>query len=439
MGGSLGYKSYLIGGLQTTDWDTPCLYSASHKKVYEFVSCGIKNNSDLILPERFKGQPSPTPGIENFYDVAGDLAMHLHADDMIFWWKQVLYNNPTSSTDFTPQIVRTSGAYGATNSLTTQPSATSPVSSPGKLIVTFSGNQTGTVTITGRDQNEVAISEVLTFANVAAQTTTKYFHSVDADGVAIAGCTGGTAAITCDKNTYIHTFALGDDVPKGSTLEIVKGGIPSTYVGCLVNTAVIDLADVMTFTLGMMGKIGYNGAIMPTSGLIPTETETPTALAAFTRVSEQVFPSWGISVEINKGSAYAEIPVSSMSLSLDNALKFPDRFRNLRTRPQPVRGGNRNYGMRIGIDYSTTENDWDPFFLSTKEVAAKVTCYRLPYAGAEYKMVITMPRCQITSFPDPAVSDYSEIIQDINLRPIRTVGASTSDEMTVVITCVAAT
>jgi len=143
----------------------------------------------------------------------------------------------------------------------------------------------------------------------------------------------------------------------------------------------------------------------------------------------------GIVLQIDKGSGYATIPVSSLSLSLDNALKFPDRFRNLRTRPQPVRGGNRNYSLRVGIDYSTTENDWDPKFMGNAEVGAKVICYRTPYADAEYKIEFNLPRCQITSFPDPAVSDYSEIIQDINLRPIRSLAAVASDELSVVLTC----
>ena len=437
MSNAMGFKSYVILAPQTA-WDTPAIDSEIYPFIYEFVSCGLKNNSDWILAERFKGQPSPTPGIENFYDASGDLVMHLHADDMLWWWLLAMFNDTPDTDASAPQEVRAAATWDGTDSLTTQPSATTIPCDPGILELTVSEAISGTFTIAGTDQNGVAISEIVTFSAQAVKATTKYFQTVNTNGITTAvTCGGKTLAITCNRGTYTHIIALGDDVPVGYTMELVKGGIPSVYVGCIPNTITIDLADVLTFNVGLMAKMGYNARKLSadTDARTPVVSNTGTDVAAVPRVSELVFPSWGIVLQIDKGSGYATIPVSSLSLSLDNALKFPDRFRNLRTRPQPVRGGNRNYSLRVGIDYSTTENDWDPKFMGNAEVGAKVICYRTPYADAEYKIEFNLPRCQITSFPDPAVSDYSEIIQDINLRPIRSLAAVASDELSVVLTC----
>ena len=53
--------------------------------------------------------------------------------------------------------------------------------------------------------------------------------------------------------------------------------------------------------------------------------------------------------------------------------------------------------------------------------------------GAKRSITITMPRAELTDFPDPEEGDYLETLSSLNFRPIRSVGASTSDEVVVVI------
>lgn len=433
-----GYKSYLIMGNQSS-WEEPCILSEMNTIIYEFVSCGLRNVSELIFPERFKGQPSPVAGIESFVNVEGELELHLHADNMLKWWMEVLQTTSENKTSSADKTLFPAGAWSSPFSLTTQPTATVPPCDPAKLTFTFSENKTGNITIVGKDQNDLDITETLIFSNNSAKTTTKFFKTVNAGGITtnINRVGNETLTVTGNKKVNVYILSLGDNVTEGMTLEVSKGGIPSVYTGVVVNTATISLEDVMRFTLGLLGKRGYNSCKLSTSGSnrIPIPSSTPSSLTGFTRVTDQVFPSWGMYLQLDWGSGFETIPIASMTLTLDNNLRFVDRYKNDRYRSKPVRGGNRNFSLTVGIDYNTSYNIFDYYFLNTLELSAKLKCFRKPGAGAEYSIEINIPRCQITTFPDPAVTDYAEIVQELTLRPLRTLGATTSDELSVILQC----
>lgn len=431
----MAYNAYLIAGEQPTNWTTPALTAAMVGIIYEFLSCGLKNTGSNPVPGRLAGHPSPKKSIQGMYNSEGDIQMELHAEDMVLWWKHLLMDAAVDSVDFTPIEVFGDAAGGtkahtSPESLDTQPSATAPVSSPGKLIVTLANADDGTVTISGLSQGGEAITEVLTFAASTEETTTAYFQSVDANGIVIATITE-QMLIECDRNIYTHTIALGDAVEKGLTLEVIKGesAIPSVYVGTLLNTGTIDIADIMTGTFGCMGMRGWNQYKVSAGAGDPTASTSGTDVSGYTRVSDQVIPGWATSLAIDT----TPIDIASGSFSLGNNLAYPVRYRNLRTRPKPKRQGDREISLAVEVDYNTTNPDFDSDFLCNSEFALVFYAESLECLGAKRSITITMPRAELIDFPDPEEGNYLETLSSLNFRPIRSVAAAISDEVVVVI------
>lgn len=425
----MAYNAYLIVGEQS-GWTVPTITGSMVSIIYEFLSNGLKNTGSNPIPARLSGHPSPKKSIQGMFNSEGDIQMELHAEDMVIWWKHLLMDAAVASVDFTAQEVFAMQVHSSPESLDTQPSATSPDSSPGRLIVTLANPDSGTVTITGLSQGNEPITEVLTFAASSEETTTAYFQSVDANGIVIATITE-QMSIDCDRNIWTHTIALADAVEDGLTIEAVKGedAIPSVYVGTLLNTGVIDIADIMTATWGCMGMRGWNQYKVNTGAGDPTASTTPTDVSAFTRVSDQVIPGWATSLTIDT----VAIDIASGSFSLSNNLAYPTRFRNLRTRPQPKRQGDREISLAVEVDYNTTNPDFDADFLCNSEFALVFYAESLQCLGAKRSITITMPRAELIDFPDPEEGDFLETLSSLNFRPIRSVGASSSDEVVVVI------
>ncbi|MHC4395662.1 MAG: hypothetical protein ACYS1A_08395 [Planctomycetota bacterium] len=432
-----GYRSYFIIGAQD-DWDVVTAPGNMKQTVYVFVSGGLRNMSDPITSEVFTGNPSPIKQIENLVRAEGSFQLRLHADDMLFFIAHLLMleTGDLTSTDFTAQVVRASAAYASPLSLDTQPSATSPASDPGKLTCTFDANpKTGTIIIVGTDQNNQAITETLQFTASLTETTTKYFQTVDASGITLTDITGDNLAITCDKNTYTHVISsgIGDSVTEGFTMEFVKGEIPSTYLGCLIDQGTIEISDVINLTMNILSKRGYNRYNVDDVSQGNPASETPTDVSAYVDVTDEIFPAWGAALEIDD----VQIPIESSSFSFNNRLIYPTRYRAVRSGVKPVRGGNRELTATARIDYNalglTTNDDFDQKFEFDSQVSSKIYFIRKPYEGPEYTFEMFFPRCQLGQFPDPEVSEYPQTMQDLILRPIRPLAATYSDEIRVTI------
>ncbi len=432
------YESYLLAAKQAVDWYTGAKNAQIRPIIYEFRSCSLRPSTDPITSPRLTGRISPVRYEQNFLTAGGDIEMDFHGSDMLIFLQQMMMTADADivSTDFTKQIVRTNGVYSSPVTLTTQPTATTPVSSPGKLIFTFDpalGHAGGTahnMTITGTDQNDLALVEVMSVANGATVvTSTKYFKTVTgivlADGFDVVG----NLLIEADKNTYTHGLILGEDVLNGLTLEVVNSGIPETYIGCLINEARISIADIITFSASIMAKYGWQPAkIHATTEGDPSSTETPTDIAGYTRVSEDILLGWASALYLDGMGAGSEQEMESMTFTLNNSLNPRRRFKNSRYMSQPNRGGHIVPSFVFAIDYDSTTNDWDVDAMNNEVVQGDYYAYKKPYGGPELSLHIALPRCQFT-FPAKSISDFTQQLQTITLEPITSVGAVTDDEI----------
>ena len=274
----------------------------------------------------------------------------------------------------------------------------------------------------------------MTFTAETTKTTSKYFQTVDANGVVLT-MSSDNLLIECDKNTYTHTFNLGDNVyvdeaadKHGLAIELVKGTIPNLYEGCLLNTGVLTLADTMQLTLGILARYGnlreaFNG------------TGTPTDISGYSNMmdtnypyGDEIYPGWGASIQLDS----VQTDIESMTFNFSNNLGYPTRYRASRLPVKPVRQGDREISLSCTVDYEAVADggvNFDDKFYGDIPIAVILSMVSKPYAGPEYTMQLTMPRCQLTAFPDAEVGGPADMLQTLNFRPIRTVGASSSDEV----------
>ncbi len=428
-----GYKSYFIMGEQAVDWDTAA--ATLRQYIYEFLSFGLRGTGDNIIPTRFQRNPSPPRPVRNFVGAEGPIAMHLHAEDMLIIFKHILMDTAVASVDFTEQEVFGNGAGsqkalpGSPFSLDTQPTATDPVSAPGQMHVTLAASDSGTMTFTGTNWGGQTITEQLTFSTESEKTTTKFFKTIATNGVAYSGLTQD-CLIEADRGIYTHTIQEGDDVDDGLTIEAVKGALPSVYIGALLNSGTIDIADVVTFTVNAIAKQEWDRYKFVASN-DPSLSDTPTDVSGYSRISDLVFPAWTVSVDFDASGT--PTPVASASFLFNNQLGYPTRFRGIRTQPKPVRTDNREITMTVAVDYESAAEMWSDKFLCLDDIEVDFYMETAECSGALRSVNINMPRCNIGASPSAGVDSYSEVLQELVLRPIRTSGATTSDEVEIVV------
>ena len=438
---SKGHNSWFIIGEQDAGWDTPAWLAKMDWMIYEMVSSTLKNTGPPPVPNRLAGHPSPPRQLKGMMHGEGDIAIQLHADNMFRIWAQLMQatDSERDSTDFTPQEVFGNGEGGMKMgptgdiSLDTQPNATDPTSDPGILRFMINASDSGIFTIAGKDQNNMAITETVALSTATTGASAKYFKTVDATGINATGFAAATTGlyIESDKDTYTHVITLGDGVLDGLTIEEVKGNIPSVYVGSIINAGAIALGDTLTLASSILSKQGWNRyKVSATTGdLTASATPTDVSASGWSRVTERIFPAWGLSLFLE--GAGTATGVESAAFTLNNQLVFPTRYRSVRTPPKPVRNAPREVSLVATIDYDTVNSDYDLKMLNNQVMQAKLVAYHKPYAGPEYSIQLDFPRCQITAFPDPDVSDFSQVAQELSLNAIRSEGASSSDEVKV--------
>ena len=89
--------------------------------------------------------------------------------------------------------------------------------------------------------------------------------------------------------------------------------------------------------------------------------------------------------------------------------------------------------LTAGVDYDTTNANFDLTYESDQGIAAILSGIHTPFAGPEYSITITMPRCQLQQHPDPPINDKADILQTLSLRPIRSVADTSSDEILIAV------
>ncbi len=429
---SKGYESYFVVGEQKVLWTTPA--AALLTPAYEPKSFSLMGIGDNYIPERFVRNASPLRPVKGRIGCEGAIALDVVSEGMLVFYQYLLNDDTVGSTDFTEQEVYGNGAGGrkaiATGaSLDTQPGATTPVSSPGRLIVDLAAADDGTFVITGTNYGGQAITETLTFVGSALETTTQYFATVDAAGIVITLITED-ALISSDRNIYTHIIEVKDALLKGLTIEAVHGGLPSVYTGVMINSGQFDIGNIISLTLNCLGEREWNRYKFAAS-IDPTVSDTPTAIAGFTGMNDLVFPDWALQVDFDASGT--PIPVANASFLFNNNLIFRDLVDGTRAQLQPVRGGSREITLGVSVDYESATLQYVQKHLNLDDIVASFMMESVESDGCLKRITIDMPRCVMDVYPAVEASDFSQVLQPLSLRPIRTIGAVAADELTITV------
>ena len=301
-----------------------------------------------------------------------------------------------------------------------------------------SATGSGTIAITGEDEDGDEVSETITVSTPGEHITEERYatgvsvtvsgvtggtleifvilaeYQYDSDffyrevsSVIVTGVSGGTLAIEADPETYTHEITLNRQVLEGLTMVIDKGDeTPNVYDSLLVQQFGISLGDTVDWTFSFLGRdadLRYN---------LDGERGGTTDVTGFRRQSPIVAPGWAAVIEVND----EVVPVSDASVSFNNNLGYPDASRQGSIHyPKPVRKGKRDISMSATIDYSL-EADYDRLAFGS-EVTAKFSLHTKPPRGAFFAIILEFDRAELVGFPDPDTTGETEILQTLNIRP----------------------
>lgn len=313
----------------------------------------------------------------------------------------------------TDEVLLAATTIAPTMSLTTQPSS---ANRPAVLKCTVAGATAwGTITITGVDGNDEAISETLTYTSNTTKTTTKYFKTVNASGIACSGFTGGTLAVNGNRNTCKHTFALNNNLPS-VTIEASKGGKPVTVWGCGQTKLQVKLDAPEGLAEIIPTFLGKDGWLKARDG-----TTTPATLSSLTK---EVFRNWKSGLRID-GTL---IGIKSVNFTIDNKIKEDTseiKESSPIMTPKLIRDGEREITGTFNCQFEdfTYFEKWQND--ASASLVAKLTSQ--PYAGPLETAEFTFPT--VVYVGNTVSKDMGLLYQDV---PFMAYGVN-NDEMSAII------
>ena len=431
-----GYDSSFLVGEQTVAWSSPVTIGASMIFTqFEPQSFSLRNISTPAVPERLRGHASAVKNVPDQYSVEGDIVMHAHGDHHLVFLKQVM-GGLTSSVSFTPVEIKAAFTWVNATAVSLDNSFVGVSADPGTLIFSYaaSAQGPGSIAISGTDQNGFAISETISVSTATTPppltTSAKFYQTVDVLGVTLDGFTvANSVVIYADRDTTTHTFSLADAIGNGLTIEGVKGSIPNTYHGMLVNQLQVTAGPTMQMTYSMIGRRG----ILRQNLLGNSVASDPGALFTYPHdnldgfaMTEDVHAGWGLGVMLDS----SVFPVADYNMTFNNQLAHPPRMAGERTRQKPVRTGLREITATLSMDYDDVANipDWDAKFEADNTFPMTVSNVLLPDAGREYRMDWYFQRVELVSYTDPEVNGPGDITQTLELKILASAASSLSNE-----------
>lgn len=409
----IGSKSQLGIGFESTPGEkAPSLLS------YRFdveLPLGIKIERSMIERGVVRGGNSQIKKVLGLIKVAGPINVEMYTRQLGYLLRCLMGGTPTT-TPPTDVSLLASAPITATMSLTTQPTVTS------LLKLTVAGATTwGTMVINGLDGLGNAITETLIFTANQTKITTKYYKSVNANGIVTSGFTDGTLAVLGNKNTSEHVFILQDSVPS-ITAEESKGGMPWTYWGLGCTSGEFKINDVEGVSKASFNFIGKNGEPKAWDG-----SETP---AILNNLINEVFMNWNMQLKIDNFIT----DITKMTLTIDNQLRDKTAIIGNGSQvalPRLIRDNQRNISgsFNVQVENASYYNK----FIAGTPANLELTGINQALAGAYESIKFSLPEI-VYEGTDPEVGDAGVLYTDIPFSAFSTTGQNDELVITVVST-----
>ena len=340
-------------------------------------------------------------------------------------------------------------ADGASATHTDMPTQTSPVRPEITISATasLSTGGRGRILIVGTDYEDRPISETVAFTDplptdsagtrVAAVASSKLWYKTITDVRSAGWSSGGTFGVTARNRSARVIFTPDDtDLRAFWTIEASKGVVPNVYDGVIVENATMEITRdaLMEWTCSVLGRqarlyTNLSGATLDhsrtadgtapgyldgTNRAMPSKRQT-TGSTAIRLASPDVYAGW--QCEISGGNDIA-MATSDSTLTLNQELEYTNVTGSRFQVTKPTRSGKRLLQLEASTVYAT-QNNYSEYFNSNRPLQNVQIKWSQSGLGAyPYELILEVPEMQLTSDPDPAVTDFGTIYQNVMMKAI---------------------
>ena len=327
-------------------------------------------------------------------------------------------------------------ANGAETTHTDLPAQTSPV----RPIITVSSAATlatggrGRVLIFGKDNDDKDISETVSFTDPLPSgdrvATTKLWYKEVTDVRTGGWSTGGTIGITARNRSARVIFTPDDtDLRAFWTVEATKGVVPNVYDGIVVENATMEITRdaLMAWTCSVLGRrarvyTNLSGATLDytqtagSTNRATASTRKKTGSNAVLLASPDVYAGWQCEISAENDIAMA---TSDTTLTLNQELEYTNVTGSRFQVTKPTRSGKKLIQMEASTVYATQNNLSDYFYNNCPLQNVQIKWSQTGLGAYPYELILEVPEMQLTADPDPSVTDFGTIFQNVVAKAIQ--------------------
>ena len=303
----------------------------------------------------------------------------------------------------------------------------SSTTNPVQIVVTPSATatidgQTASVYIKGTDHMDREIDYTLVFTSstaTTAATTPLYYKTVtqiSSEGWQEAS--GKTYGVTArDVATLVKFIPQDESLDCYWTIEVAKGLVPNVYWGCIANETTIEISreELLVANCSILGRDSrvYTNLAGDTG---PTARKTDDS--GLKRAQGSVFAGW--QCVMTAEDTDIEVAMQEATLTINQNLEYTNVLGTQSQPSPPARSTKRLVELEATIVYAPENNFSEYFENNTNLPNVKLTFQQVALGAFPYKLTFIIPQAQLTSDPDPAVTDEGTIQQTVNIKAIRT-------------------
>lgn len=410
---AFGGDSYAIVALRTTK-GVRAQPSALIQKVYPVTEdSDLRLQRSVIEPDLLTGSSGPSKPFGGPRRVEGGITVPLGDTHAGLWLKLLTGDQNPTTTAIGGGTVRAAAAYTAGTALGAIPAAMQPhmlIADPvdaGQLSFVFaSATGAGSIDVVGTDQLDNDIDEIIAFDTPGTHQSTKYYKTITS--VTPRGAvSGGTLAITCATGLFQHELTVQEKLTNGADIELVKGGIPSTYLDVHVASATLNIGEFITLAMTMIGRNGLTRKNI--SG-----AKTPSSVTGYDRFNGNVNLGFQTLFKVDD-----EIfPLISGGLEFSQNLEVAERlYRSLFALGVQRAPGTRTARITADIDY-TEDADFDAR-TEGDVIKAELSTAHLPGGGKHTSITFLFEQAVVVQYPDPGLA-AGAIPQSLDIRGFTT-------------------
>ena len=293
------------------------------------------------------------------------------------------------------------------------------------------GSSRGLVIFEGTDDEDTAITETFAFPNPSGENeiTSNLWYKTVTD-VKTSGwdkASGKTYGVTAtDRSTEVVFTPQDVDLVVFWTVYVSKGIIPNVYDGVIVENTTIDITrdGLIQFACTVLGRQArlYTNLAGETTQTSPARTyPARTAMQTTGDNALQIAKSdiySGLQTTITGENSDIEMSATDATVTINQELEYVNVMGSRFQITKPARGNKRLFQLESTQVFSPG-NNYSTYFESNQPMPnVRIIWKASGYGAYPYELVLEIPFMQLTADPDPAVTDFGTIYQNVVMKAV---------------------